>query len=244
MYRLGGHVITLESGEASSIQKGETLSDMGRIMSGYCDIAVLRHPTPQSVAKFSELATVPIINAGDGPNQHPTQSLLDLYAIKHFQGRVDNLTIGFVGDLKFGRTVNSLMKLLSHFSGITFYCISHPRLSAATELIAFLRNKGHKVIETEALKDVLPELDVLYMTRVQKERFETEKEYLEVRDHILLNSETLRGNKPSLSVLHPLPRVNEISPELDSHPSAHFFEQAKFGLFVRMALISELLGCG
>ncbi|MSR88136.1 MAG: aspartate carbamoyltransferase [Candidatus Margulisbacteria bacterium] len=241
MYRLGGHVVTMESSLASSIQKGETLSDMGRIMSGYCDIVTMRHAIPYSIKEFAQHATVPVINAGDGPNQHPSQSLLDAYTIKFFQKKIDHLTIGFVGDLKFGRTVNSLMQLLSLFSGITFYCISHPTLRVSPDLVATLKNSGHTVIEMDNMNDLLPELDVVYMTRVQKERFVNEKEYLEVKDHFLLTPESLVGCKSTLSILHPLPRVNEISPALDAHPAAHFFDQAKFGLFVRMALISEML---
>ena len=244
MYRLGGNVITLESGSASSVQKGESLSDMGRIMSGYCDVAAMRYPMKGSVREFAEFASVPVINAGDGANQHPSQSLLDAYTIFHFHKRLDSLAIGLAGDLKFGRTVNSLVRLLSLFSGITFYCVSHPFLGVSADLVDFLRQKGHTVVESDSLADVMPYLDVLYMTRVQRERFSSEKEYLDVKDFCLLTLDDLKFCRPTLSILHPLPRVNEISLEVDSHSAARFFDQAKFGLFVRMALLSEMLTCG
>jgi aspartate carbamoyltransferase catalytic subunit len=242
MYRLGGQVISLENALASSIQKGETLSDMGRVMSGYCDIAVMRHPNAYSVDEFSRFATIPVINAGDGPRQHPTQSLLDLYTIRHFQKRLDGLVIGLVGDLKFGRTVHSLVRLLSYYYGITFYLISHPSLKLEPEMVQTLTGAGHTVIETTDFHRVIPELDVLYMTRIQQERFATYEDYHDVKDHFLLTPEILEGCKKTLSILHPLPRVNEISIELDRHPSACFFDQARFGLYVRMALIAGMLG--
>jgi aspartate carbamoyltransferase catalytic subunit len=242
MQRLGGSIVTLESGASSSTKKGETLVDTGRIMSGYADIAVIRHPQKNSAQEFAQFSSIPVINAGDGPNQHPSQSLLDLYSIKHFQGHLEGLSIGIVGDLKFSRTVNSLIKLLAFYKGHTFYLISHPHLKMAAETVNWLKKNGHQVIEMESLKDAIPHLDIMYMTRVQEERFEAREDYLCVKDHYRLDKSQLQDAKKNLSIMHPLPRVCEIAEDVDDHPAAKYFEQARLGLYVRMALITEMLG--
>ncbi len=242
MYRLGGEILTLENGgSSSSIKKGETLSDMGRIVSGYSDIVVMRHPDSGGVKAFAEYSTVPVINAGDGPMEHPTQSILDLYTIHYFQKKLEGLSIGFVGDLKFGRTVNSLVQLLAFFPNQTFYFISHPTLRLHPEKIQFLKDHGHRVYELDQFENSISEMDVLYMTRVQEERFSTKEAYNEVKNHFVLTKESLNKCKPTLSILHPLPRVNEIMPEVDLHPSAHYFDQATFGVYVRMAILFHML---
>lgn len=242
MYRLGGNIITLENGgQSSSVTKGETLSDMGQIISGYADIVAMRHPKAHSVQEFSKQASIPVINAGDGPHQHPTQSLLDLYTIFHFHKRLNNLKIGFVGDLKFGRTVNSLVELLSLFPHSEFHFVSHPTLKIDHEKVKLLRAKGHIVHEYEELSKAVPQLDVLYMTRVQEERFSNPEDYKLVKDAYTLTQESLVGCKESLTILHPFPRVKEISADVDQHPAAKYFEQAQYGLFVRMAIIALIL---
>jgi aspartate carbamoyltransferase catalytic subunit len=242
MQKLGGNIITLESGASSSTKKGETLSDTGRIMSGYCDIAVIRHPQKNSATEFATHATVPVINAGDGSNQHPSQSLLDIYTINHFHHRLDELSIGIVGDLKFSRTVKSLVQLLAFYKRHTFYLISHPSLKMNPETVSWLKQCGHQVIETESLHDTLPLLDIAYMTRVQEERFDTKESYDAVKNHYRLERSHLTHAKPTLTILHPLPRITEIAEDVDTHPSAKYFDQAQFGLYIRMALISEMLG--
>ncbi len=242
MCRLGGAVLTLENGASSSVKKGETLSDMGRIVSGYADIIVMRHPASNSVKEFSEYSQVPVINAGDGPMEHPSQSLVDLYSISYFQKKLDGLSIGFVGDLKFGRTVNSLVQLLAFFPHQQFYFISHPSLKIHPDKVKLLRDLGHRVVELSEFGDVVPELDVLYMTRVQAERFESKALFDQVKDHFVLTEKSLLGCKPTLSIFHPLPRINEISIEVDQHPAARYFDQAKFGVYVRMAVLWHMLG--
>jgi aspartate carbamoyltransferase catalytic subunit len=242
MQKLGGSILTLESGASSSTKKGETLADTGRIMSGYADIAIIRHPQTNSAQEFAQFSSIPVINAGDGPNQHPSQSLLDIYSINHFQGHLDNLSIGIVGDLKFSRTINSLVKLLAFYKGNTFYLISHPHLKMASETVDWLKKNGPQVIEMESLKDAIPHLDIMYITRVQEERFSSQEEYLSVKDHYRLERSQLRNAKKNLSIMHPLPRVSEIAEDVDDHPAAKYFEQARLGLFVRMALITEMLG--
>ena len=237
MYRLGGHVMSLEDGSSSSVKKGETLSDMGQIISGYADIVIVRHPKAQSVSEFSSRSTIPVINAGDGPNQHPSQSILDIYAIHKLQGCIDGLHIGVVGDLKYGRTVNSLLHLLSGYTNLTFYLISDPELGLDTGLKHLLTAAGHTVFESDNLEANIAHLDVLYMTRVQEERFATPDSYHRVKDKAELRLNQLIHAKPNLSILHPLPRVTEIATDVDSHPAAHYFDQAKWGLFVRMGII-------
>lgn len=241
MYRLGGEILTLENGASSSVKKGETLSDMGRIVSGYADIIVMRHPEAGSVAEFAKHAHVPVINAGDGPQEHPSQSLLDMFTIWHFQNRLEGLSLGFVGDLKFGRTVNSLVALLSYFPSQTFYFVSHDSLRLSPEKVALLKAAGHTVIESNEMEAIIPYIDVLYMTRVQEERFSSKEAYEKVKDHFILNRNQLGGAKNNISILHPLPRVNEIAEDVDTHPGAQYFNQAEFGVVTRMAILADML---
>jgi aspartate carbamoyltransferase catalytic subunit len=241
MTKLGGSVITVESGGSTSAMKGETLEDMGKVISGYADIIVTRHPDPFSVDKLSSTSDVPVINAGDGPNQHPSQALLDLYTISREKGKLENLKIGLLGDLKFGRTVHSLCSLLNLFP-IHFVFISHPSLKMPAHIVDKLRSEGHRVDEVSDLEAAIEDLDVLYVTRVQGERFEDEKTYLQVRDRYQVNNEILRNAKLDLCIMHPLPRINEIHTEIDSDPRAKYFKQAKNGVYVRMAILGLLLG--
>ncbi len=241
MLRLGGGVSTVVGESSSSLKKGESLSDMARIVSGYCDIIAMRHPEEGSVDLFSSTSSVPVINAGDGANQHPSQALVDLYTIYHIYQRLHTLSIGFVGDLKYGRTVHSLTALLALFPNQTLYFVSHPSLKISEKTIVALRASGHRVIETDQLDPVIPEVDVLYVTRVQQERFESEKDYLATKNGYRITPETLSMARSHLSILHPLPRTHEICPQLDHHRVARYFDQARYGLFVRMALLAKML---
>jgi aspartate carbamoyltransferase catalytic subunit len=241
MLRLGGQVSSIQYGRSSSSEKGESLQDMGRILSGYADIVAMRHPDNGSVAEFASTASVPVINAGDGANQHPTQALLDLYTILVEKGTLDGLTIGFIGDLKYGRTVHSLISLLQHYR-VNFWFISHPLLALPDAIKGSLAERGHSFKEAGELGKALPQLDVLYATRVQKERFANEEEYEQSNRNYQLNRNTLQRSKPELILLHPLPRLQEIDTELDSDPRARYFRQAQNGVYVRMALLALLLG--
>lgn len=237
MLRLGGEVISLEQGLSSSLKKGESFADMGRVMSGYADMIVMRHPDAGSVAAFSERALVPVINGGDGANQHPTQALADLYTIQHEKGRLDNLTIGIIGDPKHSRTAHSLISLISKYPGNRFILISHPSLRLDTR--AFKQN-GCEIEEVENLTQVIQELDVLYVTRIQEERFSHPEEYQEIKGRYSIRRQNLVDAKTDIILMHPLPRVNEIHPEIDNLPQAKYFEQADCAVFVRMALLSLL----
>jgi aspartate carbamoyltransferase catalytic subunit len=241
MLRLGGQVSSIQYGRSSSSEKGESLQDMGRILSGYADIVAMRHPENGSVAAFASTANVPVINAGDGANQHPTQALLDLYTIFLEKGTVDGLTIGFIGDLKYSRTVHSLISLLQHYR-VTLHLISHPLLALPEAIKGRLTDGRQSFHEWGELAKALPELDVLYATRVQKERFAEPLEYEQSNRDYQLNRETLHGSKPDLILLHPLPRLQEIHQELDSDPRTKYFHQAQNGVYVRMALLALLLG--
>lgn len=241
MIRLGGQVITLEYGDSSSVKKGETLSDTGRVVSGYADIIATRHPQAGSAEEVAEKATVPVINAGDGVNQHPTQSLLDLYTILCQKKRLDNLKIGVLGDLKYGRATRSFIEMMSRYSGNSFMLISHPDLKFDSEAVAKLQEQGSVVKETSTLEDSISDLDVLYVTRVQQERFESDEEYVRVRSSYRIDQKLMRRAKPDMILMHPLPRVDEIDPVVDSLPQAQYFTQAEYGVFVRMALISLML---
>ena len=240
MLRLGGQIISLEQGMSSSLKKGESLSDTGRVMSGYADLIVMRHAEAGSVAALAAQARVPVINGGDGANQHPTQSLADLYTIHLEKGRLDNLTIGIAGDLKYSRTVHSLMTLMSLYPNNNFILISHPSLRLEPAKKQALEKSGCKVIETTNLTKVTRELDVLYVTRVQEERFPNREEYQAVKDEFCIRPETLATAKPDMILMHALPRVNEIHPAVDDLPQAKYFEQASRAVFVRMALLSLL----
>lgn len=238
MLRLGGQVISLEQGLSSSAKKGESLEDTGRIVSGYADIVVVRHPDIGSAAAFARHATVPVINGGDGAGEHPTQSLADLYTIQHEKGRLDNLSIGIVGDLKNSRTVHSLLTMLALYPQNTFTLISHPSLRLDADYKQALHKKGCTLLETEDLTAALPNLDVLYVTRVQAERFSAPQEYDAVKDAYCIRPETLTIAKPDMILMHPLPRVNEIDPAVDAMPQAKYFAQAERAVFVRMALLT------
>ena len=237
MLRLGGQIITLENEDYSSIKKGETLADTARIMSGYADVIVMRHPKENSVSAFAEHAYVPVINAGDGANQHPTQALVDLYTIYREKGRLENLTIGFMGDLKYSRTVFCLLTVLSHYKN-NFIFIAPPSLGISNERKNVLSNHNSKISEVENLDEVIGELDILYVTRVQGERFTTIEEYDKVKDSYCIGKKDLLKAKKDVIIMHGLPRVNEIHPEVDSLPNAKYFEQAANGVFARMALLT------
>lgn len=237
MLRLGGQIITLENAETSSVKKGESLADTARMMSGYADMIVMRHPKENSVASFAEYASVPVINAGDGANEHPTQALVDLYTIYREKGRLENLTIGFMGDLKYSRTVFGLLTVLSHYKN-NFVCIAPPSLSISKERKNLLEKNNSKIKEVENLDEVIEDLDALYITRVQGERFNTKEEYEGVKDSYSLKKNDLDKAKKDVIIMHPLPRLNEIHPEVDELPNAKYFEQAANGVFVRMALLT------
>lgn len=243
MLRLGGSIMGFSSAESSSAAKGESVADTIRTIACYADIAAMRHPK-EGAPKVASLNTdIPVINAGDGGHQHPTQTLTDLLTIRSLKGRLNNFTIGLCGDLKFGRTVHSLIKALSRYENIRFILISPDELKVPEyirEEILIKNNIEFK--EVERLESVMEELDVLYMTRVQKERFFNEADYVRLKDSYILNMEKLENAKSDMIILHPLPRVNEISVEVDNDKRACYFKQTKYGVFVRMALLMKLLG--
>lgn len=242
MLELGGSVLGFSEAKSSSASKGETVEDTIRVVSCYSDIIAMRHPVEGAprVASYSSL--VPVINAGDGGHSHPTQTMTDLLTIFREKGSLDDLTIGLCGDLKFGRTVHSLVKAMSRYSNIKFVLISPKELSVPDYVKTdYLDEKGIEYIETEKMEDVMPQLDILYMTRVQRERFFSEEEYLKHKDAFILDLKKLENAKKDLTIMHPLPRVNEIAKEVDSDPRAKYFEQAMNGKYIRMALIITLL---
>ncbi|MEY8337092.1 aspartate carbamoyltransferase [Lachnospiraceae bacterium 62-35] len=242
MLKLGGNVLGFASADASSAAKGESVADTIRVVSSYADICAMRHPkegAPRVAAQFSQ---IPVINAGDGGHQHPTQTLTDLLTIRSLRGRLDNLTIGLCGDLKFGRTVHSLINALVRYSGIRFILISPPELRIPSYVREdTLLAKHVNFMEVDNLETALPELDILYMTRVQKERFFNEEDYIRLKDSYILTKDKMKLARDDMFILHPLPRVNEISVEVDSDPRAAYFKQAQYGVYVRMALIMTLL---
>ena len=242
MLNLGGHVLGFPSENVSSASKGESVADTIRVVSCYADIVAMRHPKEGAPLRASRYSRIPVINAGDGGHQHPTQTLTDLMTIRRRMGRLDDLTIGLCGDLKFGRTVHSLINALVRYEGIKFIFISPEELKIPDYVTDMLREKGIPFQEVIRLEDVMPELDLLYMTRVQKERFFNEEDYVRLKDFYVLTPEKMELAKPDMLVLHPLPRVNEISVEIDDDPRAAYFKQAQFGVYVRMALILTLLG--
>ena len=242
MYELGGQVLGFSEANSSSAAKGESVADTARTVSCYADIIAMRHPKEGAPLVASMASSVPIINAGDGGHNHPTQTLTDLLTIKREKGRLDNMTVGFCGDLKFGRTVHSLIEALSRYTGIEFVLISPEELTLPGYLKkGILSHEGMKYTETTNLEEVMPKLDILYMTRVQRERFFNEEDYLRLKDSYILTPEKLQNAKPDLSILHPLPRVNEIHTSVDSDPRACYFRQVLNGKFIRMALILKLL---
>lgn len=242
MLNLGGSVLGFSSADSSSAAKGESVSDTIRVISCYADICAMRHPKEGAPLVASIHSGIPVINAGDGGHQHPTQTLTDLMTIKSLKGRFDNLTIGLCGDLKFGRTVHSLINSLVRYQNIKFVLISPKELRVPDYIREdVLKAGGHEFIEVERLEDIMPELDILYMTRVQRERFFNEEEYMRMKDFYILDNAKMALAKNDMLVLHPLPRVNEISVEVDTDPRAAYFKQAQYGVYVRMALILKLL---
>ncbi|MBQ8503588.1 MAG: aspartate carbamoyltransferase [Clostridia bacterium] len=244
MYELGGNVLGFSDAGSSSATKGESVADTTKMVCCYADIIAMRHPKEGAPLVASMHSTVPVINAGDGGHNHPTQTLTDLLTIRRKKGKLSGFTIGFCGDLKFGRTVHSLIQALSRYENVKIVLISPEELKLPSYVKKdVLQKKGIEYVQTTDLEAVLPELDVLYMTRVQRERFLSEEEYIRLRDSYILTREKLVKNaKSDLTILHPLPRVNEISTDVDDDPRACYFEQALCGKFVRMALIMELLG--
>ena len=239
--KLGGRVIGFSDSNSSSVTKGETLYDTIKVVSNYCDLIVMRHPLEGSARYASEITNVPIINAGDGANQHPTQTLLDLYSIQKTQGTLDNLNIFMVGDLKYGRTVHSLLMAMSKFK-TTFNFISPDELKMPEEYKIYLNNLGLKYYEHKDFTDIISRADIIYMTRVQKERFSDPIEYERTKNAYVLKNEMLELTKSNAKVLHPLPRVNEIDQDVDSNEKAYYFTQALNGVFIRQAIIATILG--
>ena len=238
--RLGGRVIGFSEASNTSVTKGESLKDTILTVANYSDMIVMRHPVEGSARYASEISPVPIINAGDGANQHPTQTLLDLFSIRKTQGTLNNLNIFLVGDLKYGRTVHSLLMAMSHF-GATFTFVSPNELRMPDEYKIYLEEKGLKFSEQTDLNENLDKADIIYMTRVQKERFFNEADYIRLKDRFILDAEKLRLADGGMAILHPLPRVNEISVKVDDDPRAAYFRQVKNGMIIRMALIVKLL---
>lgn len=244
MMRLGGQVLGFSDANTSSTAKGESLADTIKVVNDYADLIVMRHPKEGAPKLAAQFASIPVINGGDGGHQHPTQTLTDLITIKRFKGRLDNMKIGFCGDLKFGRTVHSLIRTLARFGNKEFYLISPEELTLPSSLKRQLEKQGVKLIEVRYLEDVVEELDMLYMTRIQKERFFNEEDYVRLKNTYILNRDKIRTAKDDLIILHPLPRVNEIAIDVDQDPRAAYFEQSKMGVYVRMALICKLLEVG
>ena len=242
MTRLGGRVIGFSDAASSSASKGESVSDTIRVISCYADICAMRHPKEGAPMVAAEKSGIPVINAGDGGHQHPTQTLTDLLTIRSLKGRLDTFTIGLCGDLKFGRTVHSLINALVRYENIHFIFISPEELRVPDYITEMLRSKGIYYEEVIRLVDVMPKLDMLYMTRVQKERFFNEEDYIRLKDFYVLDTNKMAMAKEDMLVLHPLPRVNEISVEVDQDPRAAYFKQAQYGVYVRMALILTLHG--
>jgi len=242
MYELGGYVLSVSEGQSSSAAKGESVADTARTVSCYADIIAMRHPKEGAPLVAAQHATVPVINAGDGGHNHPTQTLTDLLTIQREKGRLDNMTIGVCGDLKFGRTVHSLIEAMSRYPGVRFMLISPEELKLPSYVKKdIIQRKRIEYKQTTDLEGVMPALDVLYMTRVQRERFLSEEEYLRLKDSYILTPEKMRWAKDDMIVMHPLPRVNEISVAVDDDPRACYFRQALNGKYIRMALILKLL---
>ena len=242
MKRLGGNVVGFSEPGSSSASKGESLADTIRIVSGYVDIIAMRHPIAGSADEAVKYTEVPFINAGDGGNQHPTQTLTDLLTIKSLKGSLENHTIGLCGDLKNGRTVHSLVKSMSRYKGIKFIFISPDELKMPKYIKDAIQEQGHAYYETDNLDEVIGSLDILYMTRVQRERFENQEQYEKLKNYYILNKSKMQNAREDMLVMHPLPRVNEIDVDVDDDKRVVYFKQAKYGMFVRMALIMKLLG--
>ncbi len=242
MMNLGGKVLGFSSADSSSAAKGESVADTVRVVSCYADICAMRHPKEGAALVASMASGIPVINAGDGGHQHPTQTLTDLLTIRSLKGHFDHLTIGLCGDLKFGRTVHSLIEALIRYPDVSFILISPEELKVPSYIREDVLNRNHiPYQEVEHLEDAMPDLDILYMTRVQKERFFNEEDYVRMKDFYILDKQKMKLAKKDMFVLHPLPRVNEISVEVDNDPRAAYFRQAQYGVYVRMALILTLL---
>ena len=239
--RLGGKIIGFSDSNSSSVSKGETLHDTIKMVSNYADLIIMRHPLEGSARYAAEVSDVPVINAGDGANQHPSQTLLDMYSIIKTQGRLDDINLFMVGDLKYGRTVHSLLMAMSQFKNPIFNFVAPPELAMPDEYKLYLSNKGIRYFEHLEFNDIINQADIIYMTRVQKERFIDPVEYEKVKNVYILKNEMLANTKPTVKILHPLPRINEIHPNVDSNPKAYYFTQARNGVFTRMAIISHLL---
>jgi len=243
MLNLGGQVLGFSSADSSSAAKGESVADTIRVISSYADICAMRHPKEGAPTVASMYSGIPVINAGDGGHNHPTQTLTDLITIKILKGRLDNMTVGMCGDLKFGRTVHSLINAMVRYPNVRFILISPHELMIPDYLRREVLDGGNiEYVETSELEKYMPELDILYMTRVQRERFFNEEDYIRLKDSFILDRSKMAYAKEDMYVLHPLPRVNEISTEVDNDPRAVYFKQAKYGVYVRMALIMTLLG--
>lgn len=241
MLRLGGQIIGFDNPVNSSVSKGETLRDTVRIVSNYSDVIVMRHPQEGAAKAASLYAGCPIVNAGDGGHLHPTQTLTDLVTLTNIKGKLTGLTIGLCGDLKFGRTVHSLIKAMTQYNGNKFVLISTPQLSLPPYVMDILQKSGCEYTEANSLEECIGSLDVLYMTRIQQERFASREEYEKQSGVFVLNAEKMKKAKPDLAILHPLPRIDEISDEVDDDPRADYFKQAGFGMYARMALILKIL---
>ncbi len=238
--RLGARVVGFSDAGNTSVSKGETLNDTIKMVSNYADLIVMRHPLEGSARYAAEVSKVPVVNAGDGANQHPSQTLLDMYSIQKTQNKLDGLTITMVGDLKYGRTVHSLLQAMSHFK-TRFKFIAPPELSMPQEYKNYLTERGLQFTEHTVLEDNIDDTDILYMTRVQRERFQDPMEYEKVKNVYELKNSMLKNTRENLRILHPLPRVNEINADVDDNPKAYYFEQARNGVFTRMAIIDYLL---
>ena len=244
MLNLGGSVLGFSSADSSSAAKGESVSDTIRVISSYADMCAMRHPKEGAPMVAAGRSKIPVINAGDGGHQHPTQTLTDLLTIRSLKGKLGGFTIGLCGDLKFGRTVHSLIEALARYEDIKFIFISPEELKVPDYITEMLKSKNIGYEEVISLDKVMPQLDLLYMTRVQRERFFNEEDYIRLKDFYVLTKEKMKSAKEDMLVLHPLPRVNEISVEIDDDPRAAYFKQAQYGVYVRMALIYTLLGLG
>jgi aspartate carbamoyltransferase catalytic subunit len=239
--RLGARVIGFSDSGSTSVKKGESLKDTIIMVSGYADIIVMRHPREGAARWASEVSSVPVINAGDGANQHPTQCLLDMYSIFQTQRKLENLHIAFVGDLKYGRTVHSLVQAMCNFNA-TFHLVSPEELKLPSSVKMHIKNAKLQYSQYTELKDIIPFADIIYMTRIQKERFSDPMEYEKVKNSYVLNQSMLDGSKSNMKILHPLPRVNEISEDVDNLPQAYYFKQAENGVYVRQALLAAIAG--
>lgn len=243
MLRMGGNILGFADANTSSVKKGESISDTIRVMDGYSDIVVIRHPREGAPKLASNFSSVPVINGGDGGHQHPTQTLTDLLTIKNLKGSIKNLKVALCGDLKYGRTVHSLIKTLSRYEGMSFYLISPPQLQMPSYIKEYVKKEYNvKIVETEKLEDVINEVDILYMTRIQRERFFNEEDYLKLKNSYILTKDKIKNAKEDMLIMHPLPRVNEIDYSVDGDRRAVYFKQAKYGVYVRMSLMAHQLG--